>query len=172
MKWGNFSFLKMPRIKWRPPSMGSGGGVGSVGSSTGTLSAGGAVLLAVLLVGVAAIVVLLLTRARWAGAVAGKRGWHLGPWPVDPARIATRAELVRAFNYLAFLLLGRQAEHFNHRAVAEQIGDSAAERQPVADALARLYEHARYAPADEDLSPADLQQARRDLCLLAGAARA
>src|SRR5262249_26886429 len=33
----------------------------------------------------------------------------LGPWPVDPALVATRAELVQAFDYLALLMLGPPA---------------------------------------------------------------
>src|SRR5262249_30438078 len=42
-------------------------------------------------------------RAEQAGT------WRLGPWPVRPAAVRTRGELVRAFEYLALLVLGRPA---------------------------------------------------------------
>jgi hypothetical protein len=104
----------------------------------------------------------------------GEAGWRLGPWPVAPGSVATRADLVAAFEYLAFLCLGPSARTCNHLDVADCLGEqsSDAERRRAAGELARLYEQARYAPGDEALTETDLAAARRDLCLLAGVATA
>jgi hypothetical protein len=105
----------------------------------------------------------------------GKSGgrWVLGPWPVDPARIRSRAELVRAFEYLSLSNLGPDARHWHHRMLAERLGKQSAtlgdeaHRLQAAHELAALYEHARYAP-DEDVLPEQaLVVARQDLCFLA-----
>jgi hypothetical protein len=84
--------------------------------------------------------------------------------------VATRGELVAAFEYLALLCLGPDARARNHLDLADQLGQGSneAERRRAAGELAHLYEQARYAPAGEPLTPDDLAAARRDLCLLAG----
>jgi hypothetical protein len=110
----------------------------------------------------------------------GGPGWRLGPWPVNPATVATREDLVRAFEYLSLLRLGREARAWNHRAIAERLGGAQTaystapgdDFQRTAEELAGLYEHARYAPAHEPLPDRALVQARRDLCLLAGVSSA
>jgi hypothetical protein len=107
---------------------------------------------------------------RTGGGEAG--AWQLGPWPVDPARVATRAELVQAFEYLALLRLGRDARAWNHRDIAAHLGGADAARGQAAGELAALYEQARYAPDDEPLAAPDLGAARRNLCLLAEVATA
>ena len=97
--------------------------------------------------------------------------WKLGPWPVDPAKVATRQDLVRAFEYLALLKLGRTARSWNHLEMAAGLagnpGEPADKRRQAADHLAVLYERARYAPGDEPLADEDVNAARRHLCLLA-----
>jgi hypothetical protein len=101
-------------------------------------------------------------------------GWNLGPWPVDPARVSSGAELIAAFEYLALLLLGPPARAWNHRAIAERLGATATgqgeQRRRAAHTLADLYELARYAPNEGPLEPDALADARRDLCFLAGVA--
>ncbi|HJT77254.1 MAG TPA: hypothetical protein VJ739_08630, partial [Gemmataceae bacterium] len=95
--------------------------------------------------------------------------WRLGPWPVRPNAVRTRADLVRAFDHLALLLLGPVARSWNHLLIAARLGeDRKGERRQAAADLARLYEQARYAPPDEVLADADLAAARHHLCLLAG----
>jgi hypothetical protein len=116
-------------------------------------------------------------RGPTADAVRRARAaWKPGPWPVDPARVATGAELIRAFEYLSRLLLGPDVRSQNHRAIAAHLageeGGADAARRRAADELASLYEQARYAPAGEPLSAAALAAARRDLCFLAGVAHA
>jgi hypothetical protein len=93
---------------------------------------------------------------------------------VAPGAVSNRAELVRAFEYLALLCLGPAARSRHHLDLADQIaGRPSADPDGQQDAawhLARLYEQARYAPDDWPLPPADLHRARRELCLLAGVA--
>jgi hypothetical protein len=91
--------------------------------------------------------------------------------------VATRQDLVRAFEYLALLVLGPAARACHHLDLAALLGERAPVLNPdvrrgAASALARLYEQARYAPGDEPLGEDDLAAARRDLCLLAGVAAA
>jgi hypothetical protein len=114
-----------------------------------------------------------MSAARRAGAGANA-GWRLGPWPVAPAAIATRRELVAAFEYLALLYLGPDARACHHLDLAARLGAHSvdAERRRAADELAHLYEQARYAPDDDQLSPDELAAARHDLCYLAGVAAA
>jgi hypothetical protein len=93
----------------------------------------------------------------------------LGPWPVDPARVATRLQLIMAFDYLAVLLLGTQVRTWNHRAIAREM-DAASRHAGAAVELGLLYEQARYTTGPEPLSAADQAAARHYLCLLAGVA--
>lgn len=110
-------------------------------------------------------------RAEAAG-LAAAQDWHPGPWPVAPGMIATRAELIKAFEHLSLLKLGRTAASQHHRAIAAglcaAIDANSPEGQQAAQHLASLYEQARYAPADEPLTEPALRAARRDLCFLAG----
>jgi hypothetical protein len=104
---------------------------------------------------------------------------ELGPWPVNPAAVSSREELVKAFEYLSLLSLGSTARNWNHEIIAEHLAqqskaaasapllDPDAQRHAVEE-LAVLYERARYAPAAEPLPEDSLLSARRDLCFLAG----
>jgi hypothetical protein len=102
--------------------------------------------------------------------------WQLGAWPIAPARVTTRGDLVRAFEYLALMLLGPSARPCHHRDLANRMGEqgpaAAPERREAAERLGELYEQARYAPEqarDEmPLPPRDQAVARQALCLLAG----
>ena len=99
--------------------------------------------------------------------------WHLGPWPVSPDHVSSRGDLVKAFEYLAFLLLGRAAQPRNHLALAAALaGTGDAPRQAAANRLAHLYEQARYAPEADLLPEVELASARHDLAMLAGVGRA
>jgi hypothetical protein len=92
----------------------------------------------------------------------------LGPWPVDPRRIATREQLVRAFEYLSVLICGPTARTWTHHTIAAALADLAASHSETSMILARLYELARYAPLDEPLTTAEIAEARRLVCRLAG----
>src|SRR5207244_2108340 len=106
----------------------------------------------------------------------------LGPWPVAPANITTRDDVIRAFEYLSLLWLGPPARNWNHEVIAGHLGeehkveagppalmtwDPLAQRR-AADELAALYERARYAPPGDPLPADALAVARRDLCFLPG----
>ncbi|HLJ98249.1 MAG TPA: hypothetical protein VKU02_34135 [Gemmataceae bacterium] len=139
---------------------------------------------AVGMVGLLTIVVLVLWKTfghNPARADGARDAWKLGPWPIHPTAVKTRAELIQAFEYLSLLRLGPTARNWHHWAIASGLGrssdaapsprswaDDSSERLRAAEQLAFLYEQARYAPAAEALPEAALATARRDLCLLAG----
>jgi hypothetical protein len=159
---------EVPSAPFVPDLSGLGGATSGL---TGVTAAGGGLaLLQILLIVVVFVVVAVLV---W--KLLGQRRRHdpqmalavLGPWPVDPARIGTREQLVQAFEYLALLLLGSPARTANHRDIADSLGTTP-EKGQAADQLASLYEKARYDPVEGELPPADLTAARHDLLLLAG----
>ncbi len=153
----------LPRVRTSLPS-------GSLGKGAGVVLLWGMVVL------IAAFVLWRMRgwyRDRQEGA---GRGWRLGPWPVRPGEVATRGDLVRAFEYLALLRLGPRARPCHHLELADRLGEQAGpsgegtdRRRQAADQLAHLYEQARYAPEEAPLSERDLATARRELCYLAGA---
>jgi hypothetical protein len=96
-------------------------------------------------------------------------GWAVGAWPVDPSRIRTREELIKAFDHLALLNGGRPARHWHHREVANHLGEPDEVRRVTADRLAEVYQQARYAPPQEPLPDVQIDLARKDLVTLAGA---
>jgi hypothetical protein len=93
----------------------------------------------------------------------------LGPWPVRPEAVTTRAELVQAFDYLALRTLGLGAQSWNHHAVARSWRERLPRCAEPAQALALLYEQARYTDGAEALTEAERDQARRSLLVLAEA---
>lgn len=144
--------------------------------SGGSLANGGKALMWLLVFGVAAY--LLWRVGGWAERARQARAaeWRLGPWPVRPDGVTTRGELVRAFEYLALLCLGRSARTHHHHDLARQIGSQPSldpdRRRDAAESLATIYEHARYRPDDEPLPDDEIRRARRELCYLAGVAAA
>ncbi len=157
------------------PSLPSGGMRAAVGTVPQTSGAGvlSGLLWALVLLTLAAV---LWKSLRWyREQAANGDGWRLGPWPVRPEAVATRQDLVSAFEYLAQLCLGPVALACNHLDLAARLGareGTDVGKRRAAEHLAGLYEQARYAPPDEALRPEELAAARRDLCLLAGVAPA
>ena len=92
----------------------------------------------------------------------------LGNWPIDPRRISTRQDIVVAFEYLSVLICGPSAKMWTHNTIAAALSDLATTHGETAVMLARLYELARYAPIDEPLTTAEVAEARRLVCRLAG----
>jgi hypothetical protein len=164
--------LKMPSAPnlsgWSPPVASAGpSSLGAPGASGGAMDA--VVWVAVLaLLGAAAWMAVVMARRQAAAARA--KPWSPGPWPVPPSQVSTRADLIRAFEHLAYLLLGRKARTLNHLDAATRLADKDDDRKAAASRLARLYEQARYAPQDEPLPADELTAARGDLSALAGAA--
>jgi hypothetical protein len=102
------------------------------------------------------------------------QGWKLGPWPVDPTKVRTREDLVRAFEYLVLLNLGPSACSRHHRDLAQGLGGmdttlhGLSPRRRAAQELADLYEQARYAPPSDPWPETSVAAARHDLNFLAG----
>jgi hypothetical protein len=160
--------VSLPRWRFSPPRLGGfNPGLGGGPRLGGGPSLGGApdtalawALVPVLLGLLAWLFYRQLGRAP--GSVESAR--RLGPWPVDPARIATRTELIQAFEYLARFRLGDEVLSWNHRAVAQRLGQDRGADD--AGALAQLYELARYTVGDEALAPSEQTAARRCLAAL------
>jgi hypothetical protein len=92
----------------------------------------------------------------------------VGGWPLDPRAINSREDVVRAFEYLSVLICGPGAKTWTHSTIADELTVLAQTQGETAVKLARLYELARYAPLDEPLTRAELVEARRLVCDLAG----
>jgi hypothetical protein len=90
----------------------------------------------------------------------------LGPWPVDPQDVATRAQLVQAFDYFALRRLGMSASAWNHHTVARALAARNPLDAPAVTDLAGLYEHARYTEGDDLLRADERDCARRALLQL------
>jgi hypothetical protein len=126
------------------------------------------------------LLAVLLGALAWWRFAAGRRpepaadglAGGLAGWPLDPRAIATREDVVRAFEYLSVLICGPGARTWTHATIAEALTKLARTRGEAAVLLARLYELARYAPLTEPLGPDELAEARRLVCALAGVAHA
>jgi hypothetical protein len=94
--------------------------------------------------------------------------YALGPWPVDPHHLTTRQDVVIAFEHLSVLLCGEVAKTWTHTTIAGALAEVAMAEPERAMMLARLYELARYTPIEEPLTTAELAEARRLVCRLAG----
>lgn len=171
-----FNLPNLSRWRIRPPSLGRlnldlGGGGMRVGTpSVGNISVSDNLFWVLLLLLLALLGWMFYHKlGRGPAALAAAR--QRGPWPVDPALVTTRTQLIQAFDYLALLLLGDEARTWNHRAVARKLGAEAT-RSSAAHALAQLYELARYTPGDDVLTPDAQAAARRHLVHLAGRAAA
>jgi hypothetical protein len=171
------SRFKMPSL----PNFGSVAPPAPKLPSAGAGAAGGTesalhVLIGTLVVVLAGVLVWKLMGIKNALVGKGDNLWHVGSWPVHPSAVRTRADLVKAFEYLAVLVLGPQARTHHHLELAEELGQQAraedARTGEAARTLAYLYELARYTPANETLPPDELATARRELSFLAGAAPA
>jgi hypothetical protein len=174
MRWPSFRGLNV--------SFGGGPSMPSISSApSGSMGTAGTVILWVGIVG-------LLILVFWKGPAWYRQSadgqadspWRLGAWPVQPGSVTTRKDLIRAFEYLALLILGPTAGTCHHRDLASRLGEPdqpdavpSPERRQAAEQLARLYEQARYVPGmtvpDEPLPEQEQAAARQALCLLAGA---
>jgi hypothetical protein len=175
--WSNFNNMSLPSV--RPPHLKGprmGGWAANIPAPVpggwGAPAGGGVGFGMVFVwVGVGVVVLILLWKflpqLRLGGRAGANQGWQLGPWPVDPNRVSTRAEVVKAFEFLSLLRFGLDVRTWNHRDIARALG-SEADRRRAAEELAGVYELARYTPDDERLPEASLAAARRDLCFLAG----
>jgi len=119
-----------------------------------------------------ALIVMALVLLWWMFRAAPNRRTaaraSLGPWPVAPRDVSTRQQLVQAFDYLAILNLGKDAQCWNHRRAAEALGGNSDASRQAAQRLAEIYEAARYTEGPDALPEPLREVVRGDLCLLAG----
>jgi hypothetical protein len=159
------------------PNWGSGGGGGGGSSSWGSggggaggggFGGGGSAL--AIIAGIAgAILLAVILFRKWKMNQAERANQvHGGPLPIDFEAIRSREQLVRVFNKVSLDQIGTDARSWNHRVVADHFVESKPVHAGPAGEVAGLYERARYAPDDEDLSGGEFSIARRDLRLLAG----
>ena len=92
---------------------------------------------------------------------------QLGPWAIRPEDLSTTAQLIQAFEYVALLKCGFDAQTWNHRMIAEQLAQVTPLSADAAYRFADLYEVARYAPPSTTLTPDQFQLARGYLRRLA-----
>jgi hypothetical protein len=163
--------IDVPKVKvpWKTPSA---TGFPKISLPSPSSLNRGLGLLWVALIILLVVIVWKFLRAQSQARSPGGRGWKLGPWPVSPEAIASREELILAFEYLSLLKLGPAALSRNHLALAEALAGKKEEGRHAARHLAALYELARYAPERNPISDDALIAARRELCYLAETARA
>jgi hypothetical protein len=152
-------------------------GIGSAPAAPSAASPGGgegwgAGSVALLAMGVLLVLVWKMAGRTKEGGHGAAEPWRLGPWPVAPGAVSSRAEVIRAFEYLVLLCLGPSSSTCHHHELANRLAqrlpDESARRHEAAQRLADLYEQARYAPPTESLSPDELGDARAALSFLAG----
>ncbi|HEY1190128.1 MAG TPA: hypothetical protein VGE74_20955 [Gemmata sp.] len=178
LDWGKNSNLEFPNAPQKPrwpegssnrwPSTDWGSGWG------GSFNFGGMRVPWVFALLLLALIVAAVVWWKWEALaqLSSRRGapipHGLGPWPLDPREISTREDVVKAFEYLSVLICGPGAKTWTHSTIADELTVLAATHGETALKLARLYELARYAPLDEPLTRAELLEARRLVCDLAG----
>jgi hypothetical protein len=155
--------IDLPRIEfggWNAPGM----SLPNIGAPRGM--AGAEMLLWIGIVVISLVLLWRLAKKIGLDRPNLSRRNDLGPWPVDPANIVTRAQLVKAFDYLAVLRLGVEVRPWNHRAIAGQMSATTNEGCAV-DELTGLYELARYTEGADTLTEPQQMLARRHVTLLA-----
>jgi hypothetical protein len=173
--FGNVKLPSLPSVGHLAPprpNVPTGSGSISVGGADGLIN----VVIVLLVVIAAGVVTWKLMSWKHGQADKAGKSWQLGAWPVQPSAVRTRADLVKAFEYLAVLVLGAKAQSQHHLELAEELGRQSSSPDPrrseAARSLAHLYEIARYTPAEESLADDELAEARSELSFLAGAALA
>jgi hypothetical protein len=151
---------------------GSGGGssnsFGGPGGGTG-LGSGGVSSLAIIAATVGALILAVLLFRKWKVHQSERAIQAHARHGIDFEAIRSREELVRAFDTVSLDQHGDDARNWNHRVIADQFRTQQPTNADAAEEVAGLYERARYAPVEEDLTAGDFASARRDLRVIAGA---
>jgi len=175
-KWldrlGDLKPARLPRWDWSPPAPPRGALPNVSTPALPAMSALGTIAIWLICIVLAALVLWQASRWLKGSRRAAQRTFGLGPWPVDPQQVASRAELIKAFDYLAVLVFGAKARPWNHRTVARSLAERAEPLTHLAAELAALYEEARYTDGESALSPDQCELARHALNKLAGVAPA
>lgn len=88
---------------------------------------------------------------------------------IPAADVRTREDVVRAFHKYALHSAMSAPTWWTHREVERRVSDTAPALRPSIQALANLYEQARYLPGDAEFTPDQLELARRVLANVSGA---
>src|SRR5262249_15501889 len=107
---------RVPGLNMQLPAIAAPSAPDLGGAALPTPSSGVTVLVFVLLMLLAGW--FLWRRSAKASTGAATAEAVLGPWPIEPEAVTTRADLVRAFDYLALKTLGLVVRSWNHHAVA------------------------------------------------------
>lgn len=150
--WGGLPSFGLPQF-----SMPTGGGPDS-GSS----------LIWLVIAAVSAQVLWFVYHKRKQSRAALARAEAQKSWPVTPSSVASREDLIKAFEFLSVSKLGLESRTWNHLDIAAALGEPGRQQRDAADRLAAIYEQARYAPEVDPLPDDSLADARRALSLLAG----
>lgn len=159
--------LPVVRLPSFGPSSPGSGGMQFSGSPAQPSRAFTTVAVVVAVAGVLWILRQRYRRAKLAGPLGASAAWTLVP----PESIASKDDLIQAFEYVSLLRLGLDARSRHHRALAADLGDTEPQRS-AARQLADFYEQARYAPVQEPLPEGAFLQARSALSLLSGTSHA
>jgi hypothetical protein len=149
--------LSMPEVRGPSLSRPSFGvpGEGGIGANLGIFS-----FIILLLVGVA-IWYYYLKPAKVAPAPAVL----LPTPPIDLLSLASRQDVILAFEFLSVVKCGAEAKNWHHKEIATKLGEVT--DVDAASGLAQLYEKARYTPENELFTDADLAAARQNVRTLA-----
>jgi len=145
----------------------SGGGSSGGGGGGGGLGGGGTALAVIAGIAGAIFLAVLLFRKWKLHQEEKAAAMHAMRNGVDFDAIRTRDQLVHAFDHISLDQIGDDARTWNHRVIADQFAEVKPAHAEPADQLAGLYERARYAPLDEDLTAGEFSDARRDLRVIA-----
>ncbi|MCE9532015.1 MAG: DUF4129 domain-containing protein, partial [Planctomycetes bacterium] len=89
-------------------------------------------------------------------------------WPVDPMTVASREDVIKAFEYLSVSKCGMEAMNWHHNQIAKEMRGLSPDLREAVETLAGLYEKARYAPAIDRFTESEIAEARSRLCQIAG----
>ena len=151
-------------------NLGGGPNVGTAGMGAPDAAGGGVSVVAIVIGAVGALVLGAILYSKWKKdqeakialmAAAARHG-------LDLTHIRSRQELVEAFDALTVEKCGAEARNWNHRVVTDTLIDARPAVAAPAQELGDLYQKARYAPPQDDLTGGELTAAERDLRAVAG----
>ncbi len=159
-----------------PPKIGGGWNIGGGPSVSnpgvgGVDAAGGGLSVVAVVIGaIGALVLGYILFTKWKRdqeeklalmAAAARQG-------LDLSHIRTRQELVDAFDALTVEKCGDESKNWNHRVVTETLIEDRPAVAGPAQELGDLYQKARYAPPQDDMTGGEFTAAERDLRAVAG----
>ncbi|WP_157369291.1 hypothetical protein [Zavarzinella formosa] len=150
-------------------NFGGGPSVGSIGPGSAEGAGGGLSVVAIIIGVIGAAFLAYILYNKWVREQEARQTMiAASQHKLDLTRIRTREELVEAFDTLTVEKLGDESRNWNHRVVTETFADNKPEVAEPVQELGELYQKARYAPPQDDLTQGELSTAERDLRTVAG----